>query len=266
MVNPLLAGAAEPGLFVVRTRQPFELIFSILWCFFFHGVRRLIAQGLQELEPLLPLFPEGVDANGHSLVPFLGLGAVGATNAIPDGEVKAEVAVRFLAYDGVMDPVHIRGHDEETQDGIDLLWQPDVGVVEEGGAVEEDLKDQHGQNRWAEGGDGGELEHHGKDDLHDVKTDAGAGVEVHIAMMDPVESPKDGHRMEHDMLEVDDEIEGHHTEEEGDRIGPVEVVEETPPLIDGEMGHGHTGQRGNKGEYDAAEEDEQCAASWAILQ
>ena len=31
-------------------------------------------------------------------------------------------------------------------------------------------------------------------------------------MMDPVESPKDGHRMEHDMLEVDDEIEGDHTE------------------------------------------------------
>ena len=47
-------------------------------------------------------------------------------------------------------PMHIRGDQEATQPLVDGQWNPQVGMTEHGGGVEQDFKQQHGKRRNAQ--------------------------------------------------------------------------------------------------------------------
>ena len=100
------------------------------------------------------------------------LGAVGAEQAVPPGQVEAEVAVGLAPLDRVVDPVHLRRDHEPAQDAVEPAGQADVAVVEHRGGVQQHLEDEHGDRRRAERGDGRELDHHRQHDLDRVKAHA----------------------------------------------------------------------------------------------
>ena len=89
--------------------------------------------GQHAIEPLLLRISELVDADGHTDVAGLRLIAVGPEQAVPPGQVEAEVAVGFAGFDRVVDPVHLRGHHDPAQDSVEPRRQRDVTVIEHRG-------------------------------------------------------------------------------------------------------------------------------------
>ena len=77
-----------------------------------HAVKALLA-GIAEL----------IDADGHADMAGLRLVAVGSEQAIPPGQVEAEVAVGLARLDRVVDPVHVRGHDDPAQNAVEPRGQ-----------------------------------------------------------------------------------------------------------------------------------------------
>src|SRR2546422_10457063 len=69
----------------------------------------VIVERLQKhaIQPDVPLRAELVDPDRHTLVPPLGLGAVGAEQTVPPRQHEAEVTVGFGCIDRVMHPVHV---------------------------------------------------------------------------------------------------------------------------------------------------------------
>ena len=98
-------------------------------------------------------------------------------------------------------------------------------MAEHGVAVKDDLKYQYGQRRRPEEIDNPELDDHGEDDFHRVKTDAGGEIEIQVAVMDHVEPPQRGHEMKYDVLKVDEKIEDDNTGEDGKPKGQRQMVQ-----------------------------------------
>ena len=48
-----------------------------------------------------------------------------------------------------MNAMHVRSHNEPAKVTISHSMEPDITVVEHGGPVQQDLKDQNGQGRGA---------------------------------------------------------------------------------------------------------------------
>ena len=93
--------------------------------------------------PQLARVAELLDADDHPFVPGRGLGAVGAEEAVPPGEVEAEIAVGLARHDRMVHAVHVRRDHEPAQHAVEPRRQADVAVVEHRGGVEQDLEDQH---------------------------------------------------------------------------------------------------------------------------
>ena len=70
----------------------------------------IVAQRLPEhaIEPQLARIAEFVDADGHAFMPRSGLRSIGAEQAIPPGQIEAEIAVGFLPVYRVVHAVHVR--------------------------------------------------------------------------------------------------------------------------------------------------------------
>ncbi len=153
-----------------------------------------------------------------------GLGGISAEQPVPPGQIKAEVAVGFRRVDGVMDPVHVRRHDEEAQDPVEAAGKLHVGMVEHGGRVQKHFEDQHRDSGRAEHGDDGQFDPHGQEDFHRVEAQAGGHVDFQIRMMHPVQPPQGRHGMKHDMLQVDRQVEGRYGDENGQPGRDVEDI------------------------------------------
>src|SRR3546814_19097153 len=74
-----------------------------------------------------------LDTDDQSFVPGRRLVAVGPEQAIPPGQIEAEVAVRLPRRDRMMDAVHVWRDDEPPQDALEPRRQADVAVVEHRG-------------------------------------------------------------------------------------------------------------------------------------
>ena len=55
----------------------------------------------------------------HAFVPAAGCGAVGAEQAVPPGQVEAEIAVGLARHDRVMDAVHLGRDHEPAQHAVE---------------------------------------------------------------------------------------------------------------------------------------------------
>ena len=162
----------------------------------------------------MPRVAELLDADGHARGRRR-LIAVGAEQAIPPGQVEAEVAVRLARSDRVVDAVHVGRDDEPAQRAVDQR-QAHVAVVEHRGGVEQHLEDQHGNRRRAERDDHGQLDHHREQDLDGVEAQPGGDVEVEIGVMHAVQPPQQRHGMEQHVLQVDGEVEQDDRDRDGD--------------------------------------------------
>lgn len=206
------------------------------------GVRTgLFGKGQQQHmeQVVLPRVAELGEADGHFFMTEDRLGAVGAEDAVPPGEVESEIAVCFADGDRVMHPVHIRGDHQQPEIPVEFYRQFQVAVVEHGSAVQDNLKDDHGQHRGAEGGDDGHFDDHADQDFNGMKAQAGGDIDVQIGMMHHVQAPEQRHRMEHDMLEIDHQIQDQDADKHAEPGRQIEDVEEPPAILPGRHGHLH---------------------------
>ena len=71
------------------------------------------------------------DPEDHCFMAGGRLGAVSTAESIPPGECEPEIAVGLHPFDGVVDTMHIGGHDEPPEDLVGPGRQCEIGMVEE---------------------------------------------------------------------------------------------------------------------------------------
>ena len=177
------------------------------------------------------------------VMPQSRLRTIGAEQAIPPGQIEAEIAVGFPPVYRMVHAVHVRRHDDEAQDAVERARQPHIAVVEQRGGVQQDFEDEHGERRRAEHGDGGELDRHGKKDFAGMEPQSSCHVEFQIGVMHAMQAPQQRHRVKAHMLAVDREIEQKHGGGYRKPGGQGEDVEETPSFAFGKEGHADASER-----------------------
>ena len=76
----------------------------------------------------------------HPLMTVGRLRPVCAEQSVPPGKVEAEIAVRLLDDDRMVDPVHVRRDEEQSEPPVELPPHTDISVIEHARAVENDLE------------------------------------------------------------------------------------------------------------------------------
>lgn len=69
-----------------------------------------------------------------------------------------------------------------------------------------------------------------------MKTVAAGDIQIKVGMVHAVNAPQNRQVVEEDMLEVDDEIEQHHSRDDLDSNGDIRGVEDAPATLSGEKG------------------------------
>lgn len=156
----------------------------------------------------------------------------------------------------VMNPVHVRGDHKQPQHPVDPLRDRDIAVIEHCGGIEQNLENHHRHYRWTKQYDGSHLDQHGEDYLNGMEACAGGDVIVEVGMVDPVQAPEQGDGVDHDMLQVDDEIHRHHGDDDRERKRDRNGVEQSPTLLLGEQRHAHRGCRKEQAQNHCIERDE----------
>ena len=193
------------------------------------------------------------DADGHPQLPGAGGLAIGPEQPVPPGEVEAEVGIGLVLLHRVVDPVHVRGDEDPAQPPVQPVGQADVAVVEHGHAVQDDLEEDHRHHRRPQDQDDGELDQHGQDDLDGVEARPGGQVVVQVRVVDPVQPPQGGHRVDHDVLEPDDQVQGDHRQEDRQPGREGDLIEQPPALGGGRRRQPHGGDREEQPQQDGVE-------------
>ncbi len=146
-------------------------------------------------------------ADAHIDVARTRLVAVGAAAEIPPAQAETEIAIVLVVKDRMMDAVHVGRDKKSTQNTVGLEGEAQIGVVEEGTAVEDDLENEVCPWRDAEAGDGGHLDEHRGDNLDGMEAHARCGIDVAVGVVDAMDAPENMEAVEGDVVEVDDKIE-----------------------------------------------------------
>src|ERR1044071_4439714 len=67
-------------------------------------------------------------AERHVRLGLLALSPIGPKQSIPEGKVEAKIAVGLHAMNGMVDAMHIRGHDHRTNEPVQSSWYSHVAV------------------------------------------------------------------------------------------------------------------------------------------
>ena len=145
--------------------------------------------------------------------------------------------------------MHVRRHDEPTKGAIEVRRNEDVAVVEHRGRVEHNLEDQHGDGRRTQNHDDRQFDDHGEKDFNRVKTCACCDVEIQIGVVHAVQPPEGGHGVEHDVLEVDGEVEDQHRQQDRQPIRRRQTIQQPPAPLFGNERQTHSG----RGDHEAQE-------------
>lgn len=94
-------------------------------------------------------FSEDIQSDLHTLVALARLRFVCLKHAVPPGKVEAVVHIEFVRDGGMVDSVHVRRHDKQAQNFVDAERKSDVGMVEEGTPIEQDLEGNDCDDRGA---------------------------------------------------------------------------------------------------------------------
>lgn len=79
-------------------------------------------------------------SDSHSFMACGGRLFVCPEQAIPPWEIETEIAVGLISNDRVMDPMHFRGDNQETEYFVQSMGKPDISMVKHGCSVEKNFK------------------------------------------------------------------------------------------------------------------------------
>ena len=199
---------------------------------------------LPEGQPQAPTEPGrrlaliGRQADGHALMPGLRLRKIGPEQTVPERQVEAVVPVVLAIEHRVVHAMHVRRDDEEAQCPVEPCGERNVGVVEHGAGVENDLEQEHRERRSAERYDHGDLPQHGERDLDRVKAHRRGDVDIAVGVVHLMQPPEDRHFVRDEMLKPDGEVEHEQRDHELDPIRPVDLIEQAEPPLLGEERRG----------------------------
>ena len=168
------------------------------------------------------------EADGHTFMAGCRSGSIGAKNPVPPGKVKSEITIGFSRDHRMMHPMHFRRNYEETQYLINQLRQTHVAVIEKACSIQENLEKNHSQRGDPQNKNSCDLYAHGNKNFQGVKTNSGCCIEIKIHMVYHGQTPKDGEREEHGMLQIDDKIKNHYADEYPEPIGQPALNQKTP--------------------------------------
>src|SRR5262249_8585716 len=101
-----ISRSKEPGISLIRLPHPKRIAAG------------LATERLQQhpVEPELAGITELLDPNSHRRMPSRRLGAISPQQPVPPSQVKPEIAVGLAPQNRMMDAMHVRRHDEPSQD------------------------------------------------------------------------------------------------------------------------------------------------------
>ena len=79
--------------------------------------------------------PELRKTDGHAVMSHDRLGPVRAEKSVPPGKIKTEITVCFANRHRMMDAVHVRGDNQQTENGVKPGWHADIAMIKHGRAV-----------------------------------------------------------------------------------------------------------------------------------
>ena len=194
--------------------------------------------------------PEITETDRHPFMPCRWLVLIGAHDAVPPGQVEAEVGVCLTDDDGVMHAVHIGGHKKYPEHPIHGAGDVDIAVGENRAAVQGHFEYQDRKRRGSQYDDGGHFDEHGENYFHGVETYPGRHVNVQVCMVYHVQAPAQGHSVKRDVLKIDYEIERDGTDNDGGPRRQVIEIDEPPTLLGGKNGHGYRDDREEPPDHD----------------
>lgn len=119
----------------------------------------------------------------------LALAAIGTEQAVPDRERRAIIAVRFCLVRAMMDPVHIRRDQDETERPVEPARQANVGVGDDHHGRVQHLVQQYRQRWDTERDHAGDGEWRRCKRFERVKARRRADVHLRIEVMHAVYAP-----------------------------------------------------------------------------
>lgn len=144
--------------------------------------------------------------DGYGLVTIGRLVEIRSEQSIPPGQIKPEICIRFPRTGRMVNPVQIASHDHPPKDAIDGRRYANVAVIEHGSGIEQHLEGHDGLGRGAQDRNRGKLDEHRQDHLNRMKPEAGRDVAIHVRMVHHVEAPEERHGVEHDVLQIERDI------------------------------------------------------------
>ena len=72
---------------------------------------------------------------------------IGSEQAVPPGQIKAKITIKFFYQYGMMDTMHFWCDNEEADQPVKPSGESDIAVVEHAGGVEEYLENDYGNGR-----------------------------------------------------------------------------------------------------------------------
>src|SRR5437660_5919436 len=90
---------------------------------------------------------ELLDSKGDPVVTGRGLGAISAEKAVPNRQIKTEIAVGFRNDNRVVHPMHVWRDDEPANHPLQARRDKNIAVVEHRRGIEQNFKEQHAE-RW----------------------------------------------------------------------------------------------------------------------
>src|SRR5262245_4146139 len=80
--------------------------------------------------PEVSRIAELLDADRHRFVSGSGLRSIGTKEAVPPRQAESKIAVGLTHEDRMMDAMHVRGHNEPTQNAVNYIREAKVRVYE----------------------------------------------------------------------------------------------------------------------------------------
>ena len=156
-----------------------------------------------------------------------------SVQAIPDGQNRRPVRVRFGSHDRMMHAVHPRRDDALNEHAFKIDRQSEVGVVKENCRDHQLLPEVQRPGRDSDEKDlaGTPADRH--DELADVKPHGGRGVHVEVRVVDDVETPQQRNTVREDVPEIERVIEKHDRQQGLGPLRHVESLQQANPVTNG---------------------------------
>ena len=179
------------------------------------------------------------DADDDLRLGFLAVMDIRPQQAVPEGQIEPVIGIGLVHFHRMMNPVHIRRHQQPTQDAVQPQRQFDIGMVKLRHTAENRFKHHYCHHRWPQRHHQPQFIDHGPQNLQWMKTKSGGHIQIQVGMMHLMEPPEKWNHVEHHMLDINHQVQKNDSHRHFHRHGPIEVIEQAPTVLSGEIGQPH---------------------------